>query len=121
MTSTERILDFMNCWERYDLDGALSRITDDASFSPDLVSEPVVGREALAKLWGFYMEMMQAYEMKVVNIVGSDKVVCLERVEYVVTPKQQKVALPIVGVYELDDDGKIKAWRDYVESTALPK
>lgn len=119
--STQLILDFMDCWERFDLADALSRISDDASFTPDLLSEPVVGREALTKLWSFYMEMMQGYRMEVVNIVGSDRVVCLERIEYVVTPTQENVVLPIVGVYELDAHGRITAWRDYVESTMLPK
>ena len=114
------ILDFMGCWERFDLAGTLACISDDASFTPDLLSKPVVGKTDIGKLWAYYMEMMQGYEMKVVNIVGNEKVVCLERIEYVITPKKEHFALPICGVYEFDGNGKIRAWRDYIESTTMP-
>ena len=114
------ILDFMQNWERFDLEGALSCLAEDATFTPDLISAPIAGRAEIRKLWSFYMEMMQGYEMKLRNIASGGNVVFLERTEYVVTPMQEHVALDIVGVFELDRDGKIGAWRDYVESTKMP-
>ena len=118
--SSKFVVDFMGNWERFDLAGALACISDDATFKPDLLSEPVVGREAIAKLWSYYMEMMQGYEMTLVHVVGTENVAFLERIEHVVTPKNEKVDLPICGVFEFDENHKIKAWRDYVESTTMP-
>ncbi len=114
------ILAFMENWEKADLEGAMACVSDDISFTPDLISEPVVGREKVRKLWGFYMKMMQEYRMDLCHVIGTDKVVFLERVEHVLTPEAERLALPIVGVFELDDNNKIKVWRDYVESTTMP-
>jgi limonene-1,2-epoxide hydrolase len=110
-------LDFMDCWRRLDLDDAVSRITPDAVFTPDLKAQPVVGREAIRVLWASYMERMKSYSMEQGAVVSAGGVVFLERIERIVAVDDYAMELPIVGVFEIDGAGKIAAWRDYWDTS----
>ena len=107
----------MDCWCRLDLEDALSRITDGAVFQPDLKAEAARGRDAIRPLWAAYMAAISGYSMEVRQVLASDKVVFMERLERLSTPDGREMSLPIVGVYELDADGKITAWRDYWDTS----
>lgn len=110
-------LDFMDCWRRLDLDDAVSRITADAVFTPDLKAQPVVGREAIRALWASYMERMKAYSLEAGAVASAGGVVFLERVERIVAIDDYEMVLPIVGVFEIDAAGQIAAWRDYWDTS----
>jgi limonene-1,2-epoxide hydrolase len=112
-------IDFMDCWRRFDLEDAVSRISEDCVFTPDIKAEPVVGRAAIRALWAKYMESMKTYSMEVRSVLASDRLVYLERVERVLGSVNGEMALPIVGVYELDAEGKITAWRDYWDTSMV--
>lgn len=106
------VLDFMDCWRRNDLEDAVSRISDGAVFQPDPKAAEVVGRPAIRILWAEYMSRILSYDLEVRHLHGSGGVVFLERIERL-TSARGGMILPIVGVYELNADGKIKVWRDY--------
>jgi len=114
------VLDFMDCWRRHDLEGLMSRITDDAVYTPDLVTPPIKGRDAIRKEWAGYIERMPWYELIVRNIVSSDNLVFLEREERFKLPEDKPMAINIialVGVYEFAEDGRICAFRDYYDTS----
>jgi limonene-1,2-epoxide hydrolase len=118
--SEQAVFDFMDCWHRFDLEDAVSRLADDARFRPDPAADETVGREALRALWGTYMQALSSYDMDVVHIVGRDGVVFLERVEHFSTPDGRRITLPLIGVYELDGDGRITRWQDYWDPKMSP-
>jgi limonene-1,2-epoxide hydrolase len=109
----QRVLDFMDCWRRADLEGAAARLADDVVFVPDPRAGPITGRDAVRAEFGRYMDMMQSYEFDTRQLVSSDTVVFLERLEHFGSKRGVVVTLPITGVYELDREGRITAWRDY--------
>jgi len=116
----QHVLDLMDCWRTHDLDGLMSRIAEDAVYTPDLLSKPLRGREAIRKEWAGYMERMPYYELEVRNIMSSDRLVFLERVERFRFPEDKPMVLNIVslvGVYEFNSEGLISAWRDYYDTS----
>ena len=116
----QHVLDLMQCWHTHDLDGLVSRIAEDAVYTPDLVSQPIRGREAIRKEWAGYIQRMPTYDMEVRNILSSDRVVFLERWERFRLPEDKPMVLNIitlVGVYEFNADGLIAVWRDYYDTS----
>lgn len=61
-----------------------------------------------------------AVDLKVVNLVGDDKVVMAERTETFEHRGGTKptFTLPVVGTFEIRD-GKVSAWRDYFEMSHM--
>lgn len=110
---TQIVLDFIDCWHRLDLDDAVSRIAPDIVFEPDLKSDKVTGRDAVAELWADYMRRIAQYDADILNTAVAGNVVFVERIERMSTPDGRHMTLPIVAVFELDAAGLIAAWRDY--------
>lgn len=100
-------------WRRLNLDDAMSLVADDVVFLPDPKAEPVRGREAIRALWTYYMGLFATYACEVTNLLASDRLVFAERTERITRVDGQHVVLPVASVFELDEAGKITAWRDY--------
>lgn len=119
MDSKQRIMDFLGCWHRRDLDGLLGFLAEGAVFQPDPKAEPVQGREAIARLWTGYLKTITSYDATIRLMVADERHVAVERLERLHLTEDRQVTLPIVGIFELDAQGQITAWRDYWD-TATP-
>jgi limonene-1,2-epoxide hydrolase len=53
-------------------------------------------------------------EFRVNHIAANGNVVLTERVDAFVTPAKT-IELPVMGAFEVTDNGKISAWRDYFD------
>ena len=53
-------------------------------------------------------------EFKILHTASNGNVVFNERVDSF-EAEGKKISLPVTGVFETTDDGKIKAWRDYFD------
>ena len=111
--SGEIVLAAVDAWRRLDLEAALALLADDAVFLPDPKAEPVRGREAIRKLWSYYMGLFASYACEVHHMLDSDRLVFTERTERIARVDGLQVVLPVASVFELDGSGKIIAWRDY--------
>lgn len=114
------VLEFMDCWRTHDLEGLMSRITDDAVYTPDLVTRPIRGLDAIRKEWAGYIERMPWYELIVKNIVSSGNIVFLEREEKFRFPEDKPMvtnSVCLVGVFEFAENGLIRNFRDYYDTS----
>jgi limonene-1,2-epoxide hydrolase len=120
-TENEKIvIELFNAWKRLDFAGATSLLTDTFTFQADPSAKPIEGKDAVGKEWQSYLKFMASYDFKIAQMLSSDNVIMIERVERIGTKKGKTIELPIVGVFELTD-GKISAWRDYWDPRmALP-
>ena len=109
-------LGLLDCWRRLDLEDALSRIAEDAVFQADCKSAPVVGRNAIRKVWGGYMQVIKKYEFEVRAALATDNLVMIERRE-VLGLNRKELDLPIVAIFEINQAGQISAWRDYWDTS----
>ncbi len=62
-----------------------------------------------------------AYTFEIVNIANDGPVVLTERLDYIQAPDGTKPAVPVMGTFVLDDEGKITRWTDYFDVTLTVK
>jgi limonene-1,2-epoxide hydrolase len=56
-----------------------------------------------------------AYAFEIVNLASEGSVVLTERLDYIQTPDGSKPAIPVMGTFVVDDDGRITRWTDYFD------
>ena len=111
---------FREAWP-VDLDAALAPLAEDASYQIAVPAfAPIKGREAIkAELVHMQKRVVQQrHHMK--NIAANGNVVFTERVDWSFS-KGRWVSIPLVAVFELDDAGRITAWREYLDVAAVSK
>ena len=112
------VREFFDCWHRFDLDGALSHISEECRFRPDPNAETLAGKTAIRAKWAKYIELMRSYDCEYGPVTQAGNIVFCERLEIVGSSRGYEMRVPIVGVFEIDDAGKIAAWRDYYDTAS---
>jgi limonene-1,2-epoxide hydrolase len=56
-----------------------------------------------------------AYAFEIVNLASDGAVVLTERLDYIQVPDGSKPAIPVMGTFVVDDDGRITRWTDYFD------
>ena len=106
------VTQFCAAWPRMDADELASYFTEDGVYH-NIPMEPAVGRAAVHDLLRGLGTMISAIRFEVHRQVTSGSVVMNERTDHI-TMGDRVVALPVVGVFEIDN-GRIRAWRDYFD------
>ena len=99
----------------------LSMMADDAQWQLWVPGGPVItGKNALRAEIKRQMTFATHNQLNIINIVSSDGIVMTERSDYAVV---RGVPMPhqMVAVYELNQDGLISAWREYLDTADLEK
>jgi limonene-1,2-epoxide hydrolase len=90
-----------------------------APFAPDAVwvAQPTLTLRGIDEIRAAVVDWvarMTFAELRLVNIAVNDDVVLTERVDAFTFTDGKKVALPVMGSFEVAD-GKIATWRDYFD------
>lgn len=113
MEENERIVrSFIAAWSRLDPDELAPYFAEDGVYH-NMPMGPVAGRANVEKLIRGFIGSWTETKWDVLNILCSGNVVIAERVDRI-RAGEKSVALPVVGVFELEG-GKIKKWRDYFD------
>ena len=104
---------FLAALERRDLDAVLDCFTPDASYAYAMPLPPLVGREAIAGMFGKLLAEADAVRWDVVASTVDGERVWTERVDRF-TFDGRDVAIECAGLFELAE-GRICAVRDYVD------
>jgi limonene-1,2-epoxide hydrolase len=56
-----------------------------------------------------------AYAFEIVNLACDGSVVLTERLDYIQAPDASKRAIPVMGTFVVDDEGRISRWTDYFD------
>ncbi|MEE6136124.1 limonene-1,2-epoxide hydrolase family protein [Mycobacterium sp. 050128] len=56
-----------------------------------------------------------AYAFEIVNLASEGSVVLTERLDYIQAPDGSKRAIPVMGTFVVNDDGRIARWTDYFD------
>lgn len=115
MANPESVVrDFCTAFSRRDIDEILGFFSEDAVYH-NIPIAPVEGRAAIrGVLAQFVGPATTAAEFEVRQLAASGAVVLTERVDSF-TINGKDVALPVMGTFEVDAEGKITAWRDYFD------
>jgi limonene-1,2-epoxide hydrolase len=113
MTPTETVTAFIDCWNRFDTAGAI------AMLSPDIFYHniPMPPARGLAEVAGVFQQFppFTGVEWITHNIAANGNVVLTERTDKFRLEDGRWIALPVMGAFEVGEDGKITHWRDYFD------
>lgn len=113
MSDNEQLVrEFVDAWSRLDPEELAGYFTEDAVYH-NVPLDPVSGRDAIREFIGGFVADWTETDWEIRNIASDGDVVLVERVDDI-EGEDGSVALPVVGVFEVED-GKIAAWRDYFD------
>ena len=111
------VRDFCAAFERQDAQELLGFFAEDAVYH-NIPFEPAVGRDAIEATLNMFISDDSEGSFELVHLAVNGNVVLTERIDRVTM--QGKVAtLPVMGTFEVNDAGKIRAWRDYFDVAML--
>jgi len=115
MNPDQVVRDFCTLWSKGDVDGIVNSFTDDAVYH-NIPMDPLAGKEAIRGfIQGFVGAMASSIDFDIKHQLVNGNIVMNERVDTIVM-NGKTVALPVCGVFEITDDGKIAGWRDYFDA-----
>jgi len=104
---------FCDAWSAGDLDALVAYFTDDAVYH-NIPIDPVTGKDMIKTTIAGFTAGVDKIEFRVHNIAADGNVVMTERTD-VFFAGAKTIELPVMGTFEVTDDGKISAWRDYFD------
>lgn len=123
MTEEERVArnvakvrEFIDCWEALDCDHAMRCLSDDIVYINQPL-EPVVGQKDVRQIVDGIMKLSKRVHWELRNCFGRGNVVVSERLDlWDFDGNGWGLALPCIGMFDLNDDGLICGWRDYFDN-----
>src|SRR5262249_10344439 len=103
---------FVAAWSRLDPSELATYFTDDATYH-NVPLAPVTGRANIEATIRAFTTSWTATDWELRHVLAAGDIVMAERIDRTAAGGRS-VALPIVGVFELEH-GKIKCWRDYFD------
>lgn len=112
------VRDFCAAWGKGEIETLLEAFAEDAVYH-NMPLEPARGKTAIRAVIAGFLEMSPGgIEFEILNQVCSGSLVMNERVDTFVI-EGKPAGGPVAGVFEIDEEGKIKAWRDYFDMSAF--
>lgn len=125
LAQEEFVEEFCNAWgdgtdeSRPDVDKIISMFAEDAEWQLWVPGGPTIkGRAALRDEIHRQMRFATNNKCNVVNVLSNDHMVMQERSDYAVI-RGKECPHQMVAIYELDDDGLIVRWREYLDMMDL--
>jgi limonene-1,2-epoxide hydrolase len=120
MSSPERIVrDFCAAFARQDLQEILGFFAEDAVYH-NIPMAPAEGLPAIEAVLKQFVTPGAPAEFEIRNLSVSGSTVLTERLDRLQL-QGKAVALPVMGAFEVDAAGKIRAWRDYFDMAQMMK
>jgi limonene-1,2-epoxide hydrolase len=108
------ISDLFDAWTRLNLDEVVSHFAEAAVWD-NVPMSPAKGKQAIREMTHAFMRDMSAFNVKILKSLHAGNVVFNSRVDTITMKSGKKAEVPVAGMFELDDVGKIKVWRDYFD------
>ena len=112
------VRDFCAAWARADLDTIMDGFAEDAVYH-NMPMAPTRGKtEIRAFIEGFLKMSPKGIDFEILHQVAAGNLVFNERID-TFENEGKKTAAPVCGVFEIDQGGRIAAWRDYFDMGAF--
>jgi limonene-1,2-epoxide hydrolase len=112
--------DLFAAWTRLDLDEVMSHFAEDAVWD-NVPMSPARGKQAIRNMTHGFMKDASAFSVVILKSVHEGNVVFNSRVDTLTMKNGKKADIPVAGMFELDDAGKIRVWRDYFDLATFTK
>lgn len=105
--------DFFNAWEVADANAILAFFAEDAIYH-NIPYKPVSGLEKIENAVKGFLKTGENMTFELCKLVVAGDTVVTERVDGWMQKGQHKT-LPVLGLLEFNDAGKITGWREYFD------
>jgi len=105
--------DFFKAWEAADANAILAFFAEDAVYH-NIPYKPVSGRDKIEKAVKGFLKTGENMTFELCKLVVAGDTVVTERVDGW-THKGQHKTLPVLGLLEFNEAGKISGWREYFD------
>ena len=105
--------EFFAAWEREDEEAIVSAFATDAVYH-NIPYKPVQGLEKIAKAIKGFLKSGDDMTFELCKLVIAGDSVVTERIDRW-TNKGESKSLPVLGILEFDEAGKISSWREYFD------
>lgn len=105
-------------WDPAQIERLLSYLAPDARYHVFAWQDPFVGHDAIRDELLRQAPFFSDSSVEFINFASADHTVFIERRDWV-TMNGKRAGFHVVGVLEVDDEGKIASWRDYVDSQEI--
>lgn len=112
--------DLFKAWSSLDLDAIMSYFSEDAVWD-NVPMQPAKGKAAIRDLTAGFLKDANGFSAKILRTVHEGNVIFNERVDTLMLKSGKKADIPVAGVFELDNNGKIRMWRDYFDLNTFAK
>ena len=113
MSAESVVNQFFAAVERIDIDEAVTYLADDVSYE-NMPVQPVRGKDEVRNLMSSFLAASTEVEWRVLRQHCVDNVVFNERLDRF-KMNGGWLELPVAGVFEVNEAGKISLWRDYFD------
>lgn len=114
--NVEKVREFIDSWEELDCDHAMRCLSDDIVYINQPL-EPVVGQKNVRQIVDGIMNLSRKVHWELRNCFGRGNVVVSERLDlWDFDGNGWGLALPCIGMFDLNEEGLICGWRDYFDN-----
>lgn len=114
MTPIEHVEAFIAAWNRLDLAAVAAAFAEDATYH-NIPLEPVTGVSAIMAVIDGFMGSVEGCDWVTHAIAANGSVVLTERSDTFVLAGGRRATVRVMGTFELDQQGRIAAGRDYFD------
>ena len=101
-------------FSRMDVEELLEHFSDDAVYEKMPVGR-FAGKDEIRGTLAEFFGPGVTVEFEILNLAVDGNTVLTERLVRFSTQEGDKIALPIMGIFEVTPEGRIGAWRDYFD------
>jgi limonene-1,2-epoxide hydrolase len=105
-------------WDDAQIERLLSHMSTEARYQVYAWERPITGQDAIRREFQRQAPHFHDFRRQIVNIASADSTVFIEVVDSMMTRKGPLTS-HLTAVLEVDDGGKISAWREYYDSKEI--
>ncbi len=114
------VSDLFAAWSRLSIDDIMSYFAEDAVWD-NVPMTPANGKAAIREMTNGFLKDTATFGVKVLKSAHEGNVVFNSRIDSITMKNGKKADIPVAGMFELDDAGKIRVWRDYFDLATFTK
>jgi len=115
------INDLFAAWSRLNLDEIMTHFDENGVWDNVPMNSPAKGKAAVREMTNGFLKDTAGFEVKILKSAHVGNLVFNERVDTIRMKNGKSAAIPVVGIFELNDAGKITSWRDYFDMATFNK
>ncbi len=114
--NVQQVRRFIDAWGAIDPDAAMACLSDNIEYINQPLP-PVLGQKDVRQIVAGIMKLSKGVHWELRNCFGYGNTVVTERLDcWDFDGNGWGLKLPCIGMFDIDDDGKICGWRDYFDN-----